>query len=47
VRFQKSRSAIGGDFNISKLNQSNVKKLKIQNPVISKEDLDKTLYRSS
>jgi glutamate synthase (ferredoxin) len=25
----------------SKLNQNNVKKLKIQNPVISKEDLDK------
>ena len=33
--------AIGGDFNIFEINSNHCKKLKIQNPVISNEDLDK------
>jgi glutamate synthase (ferredoxin) len=33
--------AIGGDFNIFDIDPKHCKKLKIQNPVISKEDLDK------
>jgi glutamate synthase (ferredoxin) len=33
--------AIGGDFNIFEIESKQCKKLKIQNPVISKEDLDK------
>lgn len=33
--------AIGGDFNIFEIEAKQCKKLKIQNPVISKEDLDK------
>jgi glutamate synthase (ferredoxin) len=33
--------AIGGDYNIFDIVPKHCKKLKIQNPVISKEDLDK------
>jgi glutamate synthase (ferredoxin) len=33
--------AVGGDFNIFEIESKQCKKLKIQNPVISKEDLDK------